>query len=209
MCGGTTTWWIPRRQRPGLSPRVRGNQMLGLGILAIRGSIPACAGNRPNEECEDGRHGSIPACAGEPGCGWPVRGLNWVYPRVCGGTKSSQQEGRGAEGLSPRVRGTFLGTPGAGFAQGLSPRVRGNLPRILGIHRIVGSIPACAGEPTDSTSGCTMRRVYPRVCGGTTLSAVMRSVLSGLSPRVRGNPVFRLNCAIGSGSIPACAGEPP
>ena len=30
-----------------------------------------------------------------------------------------------------------------------------------------GSIPACAGEPTCQGRGGRLRRVYPRVCGGT------------------------------------------
>ena len=51
--------------------------------------------------------------------------------------------------------------------EGLSPRVRGNpivLPRVV---RVCGSIPACAGEPLRDQELRDMRRVYPRVCGGT------------------------------------------
>ena len=53
-----------------------------------------------------------------------------------------------------------------------------------------------------------MPKVYPRVCGGTPVTAPSRRFAAGLSPRVRGNPqaldahVARLR------SIPACAGEP-
>ena len=83
---------------------------------------------------------------------------------------------------------------------------------------VVGSIPACAGEPllfhsleatmevyprvcggtVDQPKLLAMWRVYPRVCGGTSgtgLSPRVRGNLlvvspgiSGLSPRVRGNP---------------------
>ena len=53
-----------------------------------------------------------------------------------------------------------------------------------------------------------MIRVYPRVCGGTRLVPTEASILSGLSPRVRGNhsPVELIFTP--SRSIPACAGEP-
>ena len=52
--------------------------------------------------------GSIPACAGEPTPGLSGAMTLTVYPRVCGGTPHF----RGAEGiirgLSPRVRGNHL-----------------------------------------------------------------------------------------------------
>ena len=50
---------------------------------------------------------------------------------------------------------------------GLSPRVRGN--RLLTERHQAnhGSIPVCAGEPTAIARFVPLRRVYPRVCGGT------------------------------------------
>ena len=71
-----------------------------------------------------------------------------------------------------------------------------------------GSIPACAGEPSWAFSGARNRRVYPRVCGGTLPSALIRSSGAGLSPRVRGNHRAGVGHDKGFGSIPACAGEP-
>ena len=50
--------------------------------------------------------------------------------------------------------------------------------------------------------------VYPRVCGGTTIRARRTSSISGLSPRVRGNPFHHTSSPTEIGSIPACAGEP-
>ena len=53
-----------------------------------------------------------------------------------------------------------------------------------------------------------VRKVYPRVCGGTIEQLAQAFHDEGLSPRVRGNPkIGRESCSL-SRSIPACAGEP-
>ena len=114
-----------------------------------------------------------------------------------------------------------------GFPSGLSPRVRGNRRRILDLYVHLGSIPACAGEPSRCDSLHFSTWVYPRVCGGTQPLGESRYPVKGLSPRVRGNrqpkssglkydlsprvrgnPQYPANALGGSGSIPACAGEP-
>ena len=93
-------------------------------------------------------------------------------------------------------------------AYGLSPRVRGNRsPSSVGMT-IPGSIPACAGEPSAMLLRRLNTRVYPRVCGGTNLIPIARRAISGLSPRVRGNPLRCQFSFLHTGSIPACAGEP-
>ena len=147
----------------------------------VRGNL-TLAGNRPDMK------GSIPACAGEPCSGRRKSGRTRVYPRVCGGTTRNWMSGSPFQGLSPRVRGN---PAGAG--------ARGHL---------LGSIPACAGEPHVSPGSRGALKVYPRVCGGTAAAMPVRELLLGLSPRVRGNhgPVDP-SCS-GGGSIPACAGEP-
>ena len=151
-----------------------------------------------------GRCGSIPACAGEPFAPLMRLARLWVYPRVCGGAERLALPGNRTRGLSPRVRGShqdgfFVVVPG-----GLSPRVRGSLRKIRRPESVGGSIPACAGEPSARPLGATLRRVYPRVCGG-----AESAPCPILSPRVRGSP-HRITVGVGSymGSIPACAGEP-
>ena len=113
--------------------------------------------------------GSIPACAGEPSFVLIVPGLSEVYPRVCGGTTLGLMELVGDDGLSPRVRGN----PRGDFV----------------CAAVLRSIPACAGEPSRSTTTSESGWVYPRVCGGTVPAGSEPLYLAGLSPRVRGNRV--------------------
>ena len=134
------------------------------------------------------RIGSIPACAGEPSSITALMLSMTVYPRVCGGTESPY-----------RSKSTW---------SGLSPRVRGNRRYSSSLWRGSGSIPACAGEPLLRRILVRIRRVYPRVCGGTCAVRSRSSLIPGLSPRVRGNRRGSSIFAQIAGSIPACAGEP-
>ena len=89
--------------------------------------------------------------------------------------------------------------------QGLSPRVRGNRSASRRMPTLIGSIPACAGEPFLQRQA----RVYPRVCGGTARQQLAFQDLGGLSPRMRGNPPYKAGALRRYRSIPAYAGEPP
>ena len=131
---------------------------------------------------------SIPACAGEPARSILGSRDCPVYPRVCGGTHPGSHRVHYMLGLSPRVRGNPAAPP-----QGRHPQ---------------RSIPACAGEPFPGTRPVHARKVYPRVCGGTPHPRPQSPGTLGLSPRVRGNLVYRNARHVRTRSIPACAGEP-
>ena len=90
----------------------------------------------------------------------------------------------------------------------LSPRVRGNQLQRPDRAGRQGSIPACAGKPAAFGAGSVGNRVYPRVCGETTLTSLPDTSARGLSPRVRGNPLVHGKSQTKLRSIPACAGEP-
>ena len=56
------------------------------------------------------------------------------------------------------------------FRKGLSPRVRGSPEVDRRERRVLGSIPACAGEPRIAGQATPGVQVYPRVCGGANVS---------------------------------------
>ena len=155
---------------------------------SLGGLSPRVRGNPMRIVWRTTATGSIPACAGEPRTPSRGRAHRQVYPRVCGGTAARPAAPDDADGLSPRVRGNR------------SFRRRRTA--------YAGSIPACAGEPPARPGQRTPRRVYPRVCGGTSVSWQSAQISKGLSPRVRGNPGGASATWPAAGSIPACAGEP-
>ena len=63
--------------------------------------------------------------------------------------------------------GTFFSLMASAVAGGLSPRVRGNPEVLVGLSLVLGSIPACAGEPGGERDEHFDSVFYPRVCGGT------------------------------------------
>ena len=152
------------------------------------GLSPRVRGNRSHEVCRQGDAGSIPARAGEPTPIARAARISTVYPRACGGTRITS---------ALRVSGV-----------GLSPRVRGNLPLWQEKIRPWGSIPARAGEPSDFSITENVIGVYPRACGGTSSGSCIFRIVTGLSPRVRGNPHHDCLPVFEPGSIPARAGEP-
>ena len=127
----------------------------------VRGNQSLCA--RITAYCR-----SIPACAGEPTIHNTIWKVGKVYPRVCGGTTQQNQQQQ--------------------INSGLSPRVRGNRLEVYAIGRGYRSIPACAREPGSWQLLGRAATVYPRVCGGTYGAVSVCATVTGLSPRVRGNP---------------------
>ena len=170
-------------------PRVCGGTITGCSRrLYRRGLSPRMRGNQPHQISAPVSDGSIPAYAGEPRKWFSSPRRVKVYPRVCGGTSAAIRKHGGGRGLSPRMRGN----PVHRKIRALNP----------------GSIPAYAGEPPPTPASPRESRVYPRVCGGTPVSAWPSAPHCGLSPRMRGNPTKARRHGYCLRSIPAYAGEP-
>ena len=127
---------------------------------------------------------------------------------MCGGTEPLQVAVFYALGLSPRVRGNHKMGSSSVPPVGLSPRVRGNPTEDGRPGQNRRTIPACAGEPGPPVRRGGASEDYPRVCGGTSFDDSTPTAPGGLSPRVRGNLAQSGYGRVGSGTIPACAGEP-
>ena len=129
-------------------PRVRGGTRFAvLTSQPVPGLSPRARGNHIEAIQRNVSSRSIPACAGEPTICVPCMQGDQVYPRVRGGTRTDARRYGEVAGLSPRARGNLAGDDD-----------------VIGVH---GSIPACAGEPLQTTHAQRTEKVYPRVRGGT------------------------------------------
>ena len=131
------------------------------------GIIPAYAGNTSDVDA------SLPAFGD--------------HPRVCGEHTYPYAFGSGAQGSSPRMRGTHSRWKTAAVPLGI--------------------IPAYAGNTYQGVLLFINRRDHPRVCGEHLLNATLAERAPGSSPRMRGTPnMMRLGNVI-TGIIPAYAGN--
>ena len=193
----------------GLSPRLRGNQIIPGKPFFRDGSIPAPAGE--------------PAPASTPSMCWTV------YPRACGGTYPYFSAFSPIDGLSPRLRGnlgqdpvTFsvkrsipapAGEPLTAIrppaASRVYPRACGGTQASTGRAAVkYGLSPRLRGNPRRACAKSGDAGVYPRACGGTRSYPDSTWKTAGLSPRLRGNLVDQGEANGRRWSIPAPAGEP-
>ena len=154
----------------------------------IQGLSPRARGNLFPPGHGADCYGPIPASAGEPAVCLLSTSLHRAYPRERGGT------GRLVDWIP--------------VGQGLSPRARGNPVVADPKRRIMGPIPASAGEPIGVRSLKPRQRAYPRERGGTMHDPDEVLDRWGLSPRARGNLQCRLLLLASARPIPASAGEP-
>ena len=145
-CGGTSAYPLTRGTDEGLSPRLRGNEIMEPPIMNQKGSIPALAGER--------RLGFFNA-----------RDLG-VYPRACGGTTAAVTGFNRSKGLSPRLRGN-------GFVCDSFRRYCGSIPALAGERFRTGLVlmlfrvypRACGGTGDYSKTGLETEGLSPRLRG--------------------------------------------
>ena len=73
-------------------------------------------------------------------------------------------------------------------SEGPSPLTRGNPQSLNLVGRLIGPIPAHAGQPLGQSATNTARRAHPRSRGATHGAHRHRVVMGGPSPLTRGNP---------------------
>ncbi len=90
---------------------------------------------------------------------------------------------------------------------GSSPRMRGTLPGNQRRVRILGIIPADAGNTLESRRENGRQGDHPRGCGEHTAHRRLKNSSRGSSPRMRGTPQVLLSVSLGQRIIPADAGN--
>ena len=235
----------------GVHPRVGGGaRAIQTSTTSARGPSPRGRGSRRQDDDPPALRGSIPAWAGEPSCTSATGTTIPVHPRVGGGASDWSALRVRGRGPSPRGRGSrhararrahrdgsipaWAGEPAAahragcrsrvhprvgggahvkitkgGGNKGPSPRGRGSRLRRREGPRLRGSIPAWAGEPRPRAPRAGRPRVHPRVGGGARHDAERDEPGAGPSPRGRGSRHLAPALGPHERSIPAWAGEPP
>lgn len=147
---------------------------------------PHGRGQRPGVHAAGDRNGAIPACTGPTHSSACARRPCRRYPRV---------HGADAPGW------LMTHTPGEP-----SPRTRGRPPRIGGVRRDDGAIPACAGPTVTGRGSSGKGWNYPRVRGAdmSLRSSPIRTW--ELSPRAWGRCPRGRRDRQDQGAIPACTG---
>ena len=125
VCGGSAAVGPQVFVGQGLSPRVRGIQDDDARAIAMKGSIPACAG--------------------DPDGIFSFSDIFRVYPRVCGGSISIPSCGPLCPGLSPRVRGILVLDDRIVPGPGSIPACAGDPRRLHISHSAFGVYPRVCG----------------------------------------------------------------
>ncbi len=213
---------------PGPSPRARGADQLPVPLVGLLGTIPACAGSRSAAGTACRTPGDHPRVRGEQrtppstcttpagpsprarGAGVPPRPdirLGGTIP-ACAGSRMTTVSATTRSWDHPRVRGEQIGSAcGLPDSRGPSPRARGAATGASLIVDVNGTIPACAGSSTASTTARGTTRDHPRVRGEQPRTRPHDLVVAGPSPRARGAEVREPTSAGLPGTIPACAGS--
>ena len=131
--------------------------------------------------------GIIPALAGNTICDYDIAERCWDHPRACGEHVTVMMVSFLVVGSSPRLRGTPHG--------------------IQGEIRIVGIIPALAGNTWSAIARRLRRRDHPRACGEHKNNGTEEYSMAGSSPRLRGTRRRRTGHVGVDGIIPALAGN--
>ena len=90
---------------------------------------------------------------------------------------------------------------------GSSPHVRGTPNHKEPVGRLLGIIPACAGNTIRQPPTKQSKRDHPRMCGEHSALKDTNSENRGSSPHVRGTHLVLRELVHGAGIIPACAGN--
>ena len=191
----------------GSSPRMRGTPSGHIQTDTRLGIIPAYAGNTISHGVRYAGLRDHPRVCGEHLDGWDAQSdLKGSSPRMRG-TPSPAVCGRSRSGIIPAYAGNTAASPSAGqigrdhprvcgehrrepaplpLPVGSSPRMRGTRFLEIIFVKLVGIIPAYAGNTRIAVPSRHCRWDHPRVCGEHLSTVLIYVITKGSSPRMRG-----------------------
>ena len=131
--------------------------------------------------------GIIPACAGNTLYDRNLSHWSRDHPRMRGEHERPRVPCRECEGSSPHARGT-------------------QVPQFIGLYDS-GIIPACAGNTAESDLSNNCVWDHPRMRGEHIKGIRILWGILGSSPHARGTHIAEHSDPLGTGIIPACAGN--
>ena len=212
----------------GSSPHARGTPDIVPDLLMGIRFIPACAGNAPEEQANQGRGSVHPRMRGERvdiavaldnhgGSSPHARGtlerpivhcVAFRFIPACAGNAAPPGTPARAGSVHPRMRGERNEGRDCPFiVHGSSPHARGTHPEQAGQWQSTRFIPACAGNAAGRYKGGRAQTVHPRMRGERRLGRDITRSGVGSSPHARGTRMARRPGSARCRFIPACAGN--
>ena len=187
-CGEHAVGRHRRHLQAGIIPAHAGNTANALADRwGLRDHPRACGEHHERTGFLRSRHGIIPAHAGNTAGTDSVFTNARDHPRACGEHLAERPFESEQAGSSPRMRGT---QSGGGY-----------------IDRLVGIIPAHAGNTVPVAAGVVPEGDHPRACGEHRHWLGGACVVEGSSPRMRGTLLLEAGRLWPDGIIPAHAGN--
>ena len=187
-CAGNTR--TPRGFRTGRRdhPRVCGeHDHIGHGGIRVKGSSPRVRGTPGRRVCAQAMRGIIPACAGNTLRPSHASSMHGDHPRVCGEHTEGTSKTARWQGSSPRVRGTLRDGLGSCLHAGIIPACAGNTAYVLSAFSSSRDHPRVCGEhELPELRQAAIRGSSPRV-RGTPPAQPIRLLLAGIIPACAGN----------------------
>ena len=187
-CAGNTAHMICLELPTRDHPRVCGeHDHIGHGGIRVKGSSPRVRGTPGRRVCAQAMRGIIPACAGNTLRPSHASSMHGDHPRVCGEHSGEGGEPEPKSGSSPRVRGTLRDGLGSCLHAGIIPACAGNTAYVLSAFSSSRDHPRVCGEhELPELRQAAIRGSSPRV-RGTPPAQPIRLLLAGIIPACAGN----------------------
>ena len=164
-------------------------------------------GTRTPASRESVQNGIIPAYAGNTSLSGNLEDFGGDHPRVCGEHVRNDRAIEARAGSSPRMRGTHADWLERCRILGIIPAYAGNTPRPTVRRTWCRIIPAYAGNTPRTTSRSGSARDHPRVCGEHSSGPLVMVHAARIIPAYAGNTAAPNTSGLRTGDHPRVCGE--